>query len=106
MNYKVIVSEKAENHLNNAVEWYENEKAGLGVFFLVSVKECIRFLITNPFAFVVVYKKIRKVNIKKYPYSLYYKINKEDNELLIIAVLHTSRSPEILNEIFKQAETK
>jgi len=95
MRYEVIVTERAENHLKDAIDWYEERSKGLGKLLLVSFKDCIKLLIKNPFAFAKIYNEIRKINTKKYPYSFYYLIDENLKEVTVFAVLHSHRDPDL-----------
>lgn len=98
MKYRLEVSEEAENDIESASDWYEQQQTGLGTRFVLTTRKTIRLIIENPFAFAVLYKTIRKANTNKYPYSLYYQTDKKSNTITIIAVLHQSRS----NKVWKQ----
>jgi len=90
--YKLIITDDADYDIEDAMDWYENKQKGLGKKFLLSIKTCLELIIKNPLAFAIIYRQIRKVNTKKFPYSLYFKINQKNNSLVVFAVIHNSRS--------------
>ena len=92
MKYKLIISAEAESDIENAMDYYEEKQRGLGKRYLLSIKEAIRLVVRNSFAFARIYLEIRKVNTKRFPYSLFYSIEEEQKELVIFAVIHHSRS--------------
>jgi len=92
MHYKLIVTDDADNDIENAMDWYESKQKGLGKRYLLSVKACIKLIVNNPFAFAKIYLQIRKANTKKFPYSIYFRVNDESNEIIIFAVIHNSRN--------------
>jgi len=95
MRFKLIVTEDAENDIEQAMDWYENKQTGLGTRYVLAVKACIKLIIKNPFSFVSIYKSIRKANTKKFPYSLYYRVNDAEKLVTVFAVIHGFRSEEI-----------
>ncbi len=92
MYYKLIIADDADNDIEDAMDWYENKQKGLGKKYLFSVKASVKSIVKNPFAFATIYLQIRKANTKKFPYSLFYRINEISNEVVIFAVIHNSRS--------------
>jgi len=92
MPYKLIITDDADNDIENAMDWYENKQKGLGKKYLLSVKACVKLIVKNPFAFAKIYVQIRKANTNKFPYSLYFRINEISKELVVFAVIHNSRS--------------
>jgi len=95
MQYKLVVTDDAENDIEQAMDWYENQQSGLGTKIVLSIKACIKLIVKNPFAFAMIYMQIRKVNTKKFPYSLYYRIDEILKLVTIFAVIHGHRSEEI-----------
>ena len=54
--------------------WYEDQRAGLGDEFLAAVSTVIESLVIYPERFPVVYRRTRRVNLRRFPYSLFYRI--------------------------------
>jgi len=92
MNYKIIVSKDAGVDVDETMGWYEKQSKGLGIRYLASVTDCFKLLVKNPFAFAKIYLQIRKINTAKFPYSLYYYINEQKNEVTVFAVIHKNRN--------------
>lgn len=95
MRYNLIVTEDAENDIEQAMDWYESQQKRLGTKYVLSVRACLKQILKNPFSFAMVYLEIRKTNTKKFPYSLYYLIHELNNEITIFAVIHGRRSDKI-----------
>jgi len=86
--------------LTSASEWYENQRKGLGHDFLLCVEAKINTLIDNPRIYQKIYKNVRRALIRKFPYGIFYIIAK--NNIVILAVLHCRRSPQILENDSEQ----
>ncbi len=95
MQYKLVITHSAQNDILDASDWYEYQSKGRGELYMLSIDKCIKLVLKNPFSFAIIYLQIRKANAKKYPYSLYYRIDEIKNEITIFAVIHQSRSEEI-----------
>ena len=93
--YDVYFSSEAESDLREATEWYEEQRIGLGQDFVSYLDTSLHMLQKNPKLYQVLYKNIRSVLIKKYPYCIFYNIEEEKKEIHIFALLHTKRNPEI-----------
>jgi len=68
--YKIEITETAYFQIDHAYQWYEIKKAGLGQLFFISIMDCIKLLVNNPFIFALVYKEIRRALPKKFPYFI------------------------------------
>ena len=90
MKYEIIISSQAKDDISQAAKWYEQRQKRLSQKFMISLKNSFKTLKENPFAFAVVYMQIRKTNIKIFPYSIFFEIDK--NTITIFAIIHSSRS--------------
>ncbi|GEM_PF-383308 len=91
MTLRLVITQEAKNDINQAANWHESQQKGLGKKYLLSISDCVKFLLTNPFAFARIFFEIRKINTKKFPYSLYYQLNESLQEIVIFAVIHNNR---------------
>jgi len=57
--------------VEEAYEWYEHQRVGLGDEFLAAVSTLIQSLETYPEGFPVVYRQTRRANLRRFPYSLF-----------------------------------
>lgn len=92
MQYKLVITYSAQNDILDASDWYENKSKGHGELYMLSIDKCVKLVLQNPHSFAVIYLQIRKANVNKYPYSLYYSFDEIKNEITIFAVIHQSRS--------------
>jgi len=88
---RIKLTSAAKQDIKDATTWYNKQKNGLGKIFNNNVIEAIEKIKSNPLAFQERYKVNRIIFVKKYPYGIHYKITEE--YIIVIAVLHTSRSP-------------
>lgn len=83
----------AEVEMFEAALYFESESKGLGFEFLEEADHCIEQIKSFPHAWPEVRPGIRKHLTRRFPYSLLYSI-RENNTILIIAVMHCKKIPE------------
>ena len=96
MKYKVIVRPEAEDDLKATFSWYEDKRIGLGYDFLLQVDAGINFINRNPEIHPIEYKGTRKHLIKRFPYKIIYLV--EEEKIIILAVLHGKRRPDLIKK--------
>ena len=92
MDYKVIVSPRAQKEIENAIDYYALYSSDAPVHFIAVLKEAYNILETNPF-FIICYKNVRALKLRKFPYSLYFIIN-EDKTIRVLSCFHNKRNPD------------
>jgi plasmid stabilization system protein ParE len=99
MKAKVIISTFAKDDLSVASKWYGRQQRELGKRFLNEIKEYVDFISNNPTAIQIQYDDVYRVCFTKvFPFGIHYKYLTEENEVHIVAILHTSRNPNIRHE--------
>ena len=93
MKYRLIVKPPAELDINEAAQWYDSKRAGLGEQFIHAVEEKLLLIEDNPNLYQVRYKATRLALIKRFPFAIHYTIEQE--VVYVLAVLSTSRNPKI-----------
>jgi toxin ParE1/3/4 len=81
----------ADAELDEAAQWYEERREGLGVQFVEAVREKIVALLEAPERWRIV-NGSRRALLGRFPYAIVYRAV-SDNELEIVAVAHYRRSP-------------
>ena len=93
MNYKVKLHPLANLELIDTFQYYEERQVGLGRRFLKAYQEKTKFLADNPEACELVFNKLRRAVIKPFKYNIVYQIDATAKIIVIMAVMHGSRSP-------------
>lgn len=91
MIFEIRVRPEAENDIEEAAFWYESQIVGLGHDFINIVSEAFEKISQQPHAYPVVYRETRRLLTNRFPFGVYYKIDKEI--VVVIAVMHSSRDP-------------
>ncbi len=91
MIYRIAFGSKVEADLMESYDYYEQQLNGLGAEFLLSVEAVLYQIERSPLHFQKVYKNKRKVNLKRFPFGIFYVVSKET--VLILAIIHLTRDP-------------
>ena len=86
----IVFRASANAQLVAAKTWYDQQRHGLGDEFARSLESAINRVARNPFAAPAVYKDVRRVLLKRFPYSIFYIV--DGDNLLVLSCLHTSRA--------------
>ncbi len=81
----------AEGDLADALLWYEDQAAGLGVEFFRAVEARFAAIQRNPELYPVVYRGVRRALVRRFPYSIYYRV--ESGSITVLACLHSRSHP-------------
>lgn len=92
MNPPVILSPAADREFEAAAAWYEQE-AGLGEAFVERVQEALDRIGPIPEAHATVYRDIRRVRVRRFPNSVYYRVLPDRVD--VIAISHDKRDPRV-----------
>lgn len=93
MNLPVRLLPEAKAEFDAAADWYEQQRAGLGVDFIARIREVLDRIAANPQLHAKVYGDVRKAVVTRFPYVVLYR--EDAGEVVVIAVFHTLRDPAI-----------
>ena len=96
--YTSVVLPPAKEDIRDAALWYEDKQKGLGRGFTDQVRETVSFIKKNPKACNIRYDDIRTTVLNVFPFMLHYTIDENNKTVIISAVLHTSRNPDLWEE--------
>lgn len=88
---KVKFAEEASREFRESVEWYESKAKGLGLRFTDETDSTIEKIRLNPDMYMKVAGNIRRIQMNKFPYSVFYAT--EDDTLVILRIFHNKRKP-------------
>ena len=88
----------AEVELDAAVEYYNQQRAGLGEEFIAEVRRAVEQVLGYPLAWQLIDPRdgIRRCRLNRFPYGLVYTI--QGDIALALAVMHVRRKPEYWRE--------
>jgi plasmid stabilization system protein ParE len=92
MAAKLILAPEAEQDIDDAYNWYEERRLGLGEDFLSCVDACIQRIRRNPETFAKVHEEYRRAMVRRFPFVIFYE--HEEGTVTVYCVFHTSRDPD------------
>jgi plasmid stabilization system protein ParE len=95
---KLSLTRPAQRDIDRAVAFYARERPGLSAEFIEEVERVLAVLSTNPWLGQRLDDTYRRVLLRKFPYSLMYRLQAENNKnekklIRISAVCHQRRRP-------------
>lgn len=94
MTRPVVFRSVARNEYDDAVAWYEGERAGLGLDFQIAVDAALTLVARQPLSFRRVRGPVRRALLKRFPYTIHFL--DEPDRIVVLAVFHASRDPQEL----------
>jgi toxin ParE1/3/4 len=93
MNLPVVLRDEAQQEFDEAFDWCDAQRTGLGVEFVVEVQKVFDRIAIHPKMHAGVFADIRKAVVRRFPYCVFYRPHSDRIEVL--AVFHSSRDPSI-----------
>ena len=91
---RVRLTAAAVGDIEQARNWYEKRRPGLGVTFITRVDEAIQSIGANSQVYQQIHRDVRRARLRRFPYGLYYRV--EDDESVVLACLHFRRDPSLV----------
>ena len=92
MTFVVRIDPPALQDIQEAIDWYELQKDGLGERFYNNLEKSLKQLELNPY-FQIRYSGIRCLSLLTFPFMIHYTIDQTNSIVIVRAVLNTSMNP-------------
>jgi plasmid stabilization system protein ParE len=92
MAAELIIAPEAEQDINEAYDWYEARRVGLGEEFLSRVDACIQAIRRTPEMHATVHENYRRGLVRRFPYAIFYEF--ASRTVTVYCVFHTSQNPD------------
>ena len=93
MSLNVAYLPEAEDDIEAAYIWYDQQRTGLGDEFLEALCDSVNWIRENPKLYAVFRRAIRAAPLRRFPYVVYY--TERTTDILVIAVQHGRRSTRV-----------
>lgn len=97
MARQVVVADQALHEIDEAVKWYDRQDPGLGDELFRAIQDAVGSIRTNPEIHPLRFDEVRRVMLKRFPYSIYFE--HDQRELRILSVFHHARDPSNLKKL-------
>ena len=101
MAYTILYFDEVLDDVQQAKVWYNNQKDGLEVEFAMCIEKAIEQIIKMPTAYSIRYKNVRIAHPKIFPYNIHFYIDDSIEAIVITAIVHIKRHPDIASERIK-----
>ena len=92
--FNITLHPEIKSDLQEAIDYYNSKKKGLGDHFFLIAKNEIKSLEKDALLYTIRFENTRFLKVGDYPYITYYFIIEEENTVYIDAIKSTSRNPE------------
>jgi plasmid stabilization system protein ParE len=93
MALPVVYRRQVGRDLTGAYGWYEEQRPGLGEEFLTAVDATFDAIEQIPEMFRRVHGEVRRANVSRFPYAIFYRI--DTKSVVVLTILHTARDPKL-----------
>jgi plasmid stabilization system protein ParE len=105
MKFELRVGPRANQHIQQGSDWYDQQGENLGFKFYEEVKRALEVIQKNPYFQVRYDQMVRCIPLRKFPYMIHYVIDESNQIVFIQSVLHTSMNPKYWKDKGKNIPT-
>ena len=91
MSFTLAVRKEAESDLQEAFEYHEQCREGLGFDLLLCVEASLSRIEKNPNQYKPIHKSVRRALVNRFPYGIFYVI--VGSQISVIGVVHARNNP-------------
>ena len=91
MKPTLVFDPEATSEFDEAYDFYQNRRFGLGDEFAGAIRTVILGILAQPKRHAAVLRDTRRARVIRFPFAVYYRI--ESSTIRIVSVFHTSRDP-------------
>lgn len=88
------ITSEARQDLQDAYDWYEDQKTGLGDQFVSQFKAACKSVIKSPEGYQSI-RTFRQIPLKRFPFLVLYDLI--DGKIVVFGVFHTRKNPDKKN---------
>ncbi len=89
----VVRGREAERDIEETAFWYEQQREGLGVEFVLELDAVLERVQTAPRQFPEIEPRVRRALLRRFSYAVYFVI--EEDSVGVFAILRQSRDPRV-----------
>lgn len=93
MSRGLYLTEQATQELDEAVSWLDSKQEGLGGELHAEVSAALERILKRPEMHAIVRGDVRRGPIRRFHYSVFYRVKPEHVE--VIAIVHDHRDPAV-----------
>ena len=94
MGFAPHIPGEAQDDIEAAALWYEQQREGLGIRFVAELDALLERVGRHPYQFPVVEDPVRRGLLRGFPYAVYFVAEEAADRSFVLAVLHQHRDPD------------
>lgn len=91
MSFRIAYKSLAQQEVAEAYTWYSRPEINMGHAFLDDLQRIDGFVANNPYLYPQVEAEIRRANLSRFPYSIYFVV--DDDVVSVLSCFHQHREP-------------
>jgi toxin ParE1/3/4 len=91
--YEIGFKKKAENELNKSFNYYNKRSVKYAKEFLKAIESRLLEVRENPYTYVKIEDSFHETYVKKFPFTIVFKIDEPNCLIIIISIFHQRRNP-------------
>lgn len=88
---RVKLSSATERDILEAQRWYSQQSPDLDLAFRDELDRTLTLIREHPAAYPIVHEKIRRANLRRFPFGVFY-VQRKDH-VFVLGVVHHARDP-------------
>ena len=93
MTLPLVFRRRFKIDLTAGFDWCEEQRSGLGEYFLSAVQATLTSIELQPEMFVAVHGEVRRAIVSRFPFAIFYLV--EPKRVVVLRLLHTARDPSL-----------
>ena len=93
MGYKYMLLAAAQEEYESSITWYNERSWPAADQFIEAVDHALQLICEHPYRWRNEYRKYYELGVKKYPFSIVYTIEAEQELVIVSSIYHHSRNP-------------
>jgi plasmid stabilization system protein ParE len=89
----------AQSELDNTIDYYDEQRTGLGFEFSDEIEQALERISNYPEAWSPLSSRVRRCRVNRFPYSVIYEVRGEI--IIIVAIQHHHQKPESWRSRFR-----
>jgi plasmid stabilization system protein ParE len=87
----ICIQPRAQAEVQDAADWYEGRREGLGREVLSEVDACCERICLHPGRWPVVHRDVRSARLRRFPYLLHYRVR--STAVQVLRCRHCAQQP-------------
>lgn len=97
MSYSVVLAQRAREDLHEILDYYNGQSLSAAQSFIRELIASIDSIAEYPKVGPVVFPRVRRKIVSRFPYQVFYTIKERKKEVVIARIWHQRRNPKGLN---------